>query len=354
MDSGAPKLLLVVTSNKRRGAEVLGERLAAGLSDMGWLVEAVSLTRSRDSSTVNVEPLTEIDPAAQGRFSRSIVRALRQRLTSFSPDVVLANGGSTLRYGALATLGRPTPLAYTAIGESSYWIRSGLSRTANRALLRRTATIIAVSQRTMDQLVELDGTLAGRVSVVRPGLPETTLDTPPSENSGPLRLVQVGSLSSEKDPALALEAVAQVPDVMLRFVGSGPLEAGLAERADELDLTDRVEFFGSVDDVFPHFFWADALLLTSKTEGLPGVVLEAAATSTPTLGVDVGGVGEAIENGVTGLVVDRNVGSLVGAIASLDRVDLREMGDAARVRVETDFALKDTIRRYSEILSGLI
>jgi len=137
-------------------------------------------------------------------------------------------------------------------------------------------------------------------------------------------------------------------------VGSGPLEARLAERADELGLADRVDFIGSVDDVYPHLLWADALLLTSKTEGLPGVVLEAAATSTPTVGVDVGGVGEAIKSGVTGLVVDRDVEALVAAIETLDHAELRNMGDAARKHVETEFAFDQTVQRYSEILSGLI
>jgi len=346
-------LLLVLASNKRRGAEVLGERLAGGLVDTGWQVDVVSLTTTRDPVTVNAEPLTGIDAAAQGRFRPQLARALRARISSFSPQVVLANGGSTLRYSVLAMVGMAVPLVYTAIGEPAYWVRAGLSRTINRVLLRQTNAIVAVSRRTKDQLVDLDAALSERISVVRPGLPEISVDAGASTGSGPLRLVQVGSLSPEKDPMLSLDVVANVPDVRLRFVGSGPLQKELAQRTEELGLTDRVEFVGPVDDVTSHFAWADALLLTSATEGLPGVVLEAAAASTPAVGVDVGGVGEAITDGATGVVVDRNIESLVAAVQALDRVELREMGDAARTRVQVEFGFDETVSRYSEILSDL-
>ena len=352
-NSRSPRLLLVLASNKRRGAEVLGERLAEGLSSVGWLVNTVCLTQTDDTVTVKAEPLTNVDAATQGRFHPSLVRALRACVDSFSPDVVLANGGSTLRYSVLAMVGMTVPLAYTAIGEPTYWVRAGLSRMLNRVLLRRTGVIVAVSRRTRDQLVELDAALSDRISVVRPGLPESFLDAESSTGSGPLRLVQVGSLSLEKDPMLSLDVVAHVPDVRLRLVGSGPLQEELAQRTRELGLSARVEFLGPVDDVTPHFAWADALLLTSVTEGLPGVVLEAAAASTPAVGVDVGGVGEAIADGVTGVVVNRDVESLVAAVQVLDRVELREMGDAARTRVQVEFGFDETVSRYSEILSDL-
>jgi glycosyltransferase involved in cell wall biosynthesis len=133
------------------------------------------------------------------------------------------------------------------------------------------------------------------------------------------------------------------------------LEEELREAATTLDITERVAFAGSVADVVPHLQWADVLILTSRSEGLPGAILEASAAAVPTVAVDVGGVGEAVLDGVSGYVTKRSADELAAALTGLDsdRQRLREMGEAARRHVFSEFLLDDIIDRYAELLASL-
>jgi glycosyltransferase involved in cell wall biosynthesis len=352
----APRVLLVTATDRRRGAEVFTERLRTGLTAHGWIVDAVSLTKSNDDRRVDVDPLTDVDSARPGRFNRRISRALRQRIMAFRPDLVLANGGSTLRYGALATLRTTPPLAYIAIGEPEYWIRSASARVANRWMLRRTSRVLAVCEATARQLLILEPSLAGRIHVTYTGVPdEMFIDRVPDEE-GPIRVVMLGSLSQEKDPLLALRGVAAVPGAVIRFVGAGPLMDLVRDEAKLIGIDDRVELVGSVEDVRPHLQWATVLLLTSQTEGLPAAILEAGAASVPAVAVDVGGVREAVIDGETGIVADRTEEGIAKALSGLaaDRELARRMGHAAQAHVRERFAMERIITGYEARLAEVL
>ncbi len=349
-----PRVLIVTATDRRRGAEVFTERLATGLPAHGWVVDAVSLTTSGDARRVAIECLTGVESSRPGRLNRHIAQALTQRIKDFQPDLVLANGGSTLRYAALATLRTTPPMVYIAIGEPDYWIRSGPARVANRWMLRRAIRVFAVCEATSRQLLDLEPSLAGKVDVTYTGVPEEMFRSRSGRDVGPLRAVVVGSLSDEKDPLLALRSVASVPDAVARFVGSGPLMDQVRNEARLMGIVNRIEMTGAVDDVSPHFEWADVLLLTSRTEGLPAAILEAGASSVPAVAVDVGGVREAVLDGETGFVVGRDSGDgLTKALTSLaaDHDLTHRLGLAAQAHVRSRFAMSHVISGYAERLA---
>jgi glycosyltransferase involved in cell wall biosynthesis len=357
-EAAASRVLIVTATDRRRGAEVFTERLGEGLARRGWIVDTVSLTRSGDTRRVDVDCLTDVDSARPGRLNRRIARAFRQRIEDFQPDIVVANGGSTLRYGALATLRSKAPLVYIAIGEPDFWIRSAASRMANRWMLNRVTRVLAVCDATSRQLLQLDPSLAGRINVTYTGVPDELFTVRPGDgDGGRLRVVMVGSLSDEKDPLFALRSAAQVPGVVLRFVGAGPLMDRVRAEAHELGVAENVEMVGAVEDVIPHLTWANLLLLTSTTEGLPGAVLEAGAASVPAVAVDVGGVREAISDGVTGIVVDRDDDQgLVRALRTLaaDPDLVRRMGRAARLHIKERFAMDHIVSGYAARLAEVL
>lgn len=353
----AARVLIVTATDRRRGAEVFTERLGEGLTGHGWLVQTVSLTSSGDGRRVEVEPLTEVSSSRPGRLNRRISRALAGRIEEFAPDIVLANGGSTLRYGALATLSSEAPLVYIAIGEPKYWIRSAVPRAANRWMLGRVTMVLAVCEATKQQLLELAPTLAGRVHVTYTGVPDEMFTVRRSTLEGPLRVVMIGSLSDEKNPLLALRSIARVPAALLRLVGGGPLMDRLRDEVEMLGLSERVDLIGAVDDVVPHLEWANVLLLTSHTEGLPGAVLEAGAASVATVALDVGGVREAVSHEVSGIVVDPgNEGDVVAALSRLagDPELVRRMGRAARLHMKERFAMDHIISGYAARLEEVL
>jgi len=352
-------VLVLVASNRRRGAEVFGERLTAGLSGLGWQVDFVALQSVASDRVVGASPLSDRENV--GRLDMSTIRMLRHRLASNPPSVILANGGATLRYAvaARATLRSRPVLAYASIGEPRYWLRSAGHTRFQGFLHRRARVILAVSQMTRTQLVDDLHVDKARVHVAHTGVaPEYFVG--PAEPHPELRVVFLGSLSNEKDPESALDVVDRLQrsrDVSMRFVGDGPLADDLAAKVRTSALGDVVHFTGSVSDVTPHLQWADVLILTSRTEGLPGAALEAAAASVPVVAYDVGGTSETMIDGKTGILVDAgNSDAMVTAIERLagDRETMSSMGRAARKFVEQGFTLDQAIKRYDAILSETI
>jgi glycosyltransferase involved in cell wall biosynthesis len=349
-------VLIVVASNRRRGAEVFGEQLSDGLAQLGWDVDFVALQSVDSDRVVGAVPLS--DHEGLGRLDVATVRLLRQRIASTNPTVILANGGPTLRYtvAARATLRHRPVLAYASIGEPRYWLRSRGHTLLQKFLHRRVDVVLAVSQMTKTQLVDDLHVGESRVHVAHTGVASEHFIDSDDEHEG-LRIVFLGSLSNEKNPQGAfrvVEALDKDHDVSMRFVGDGPLAGDLAAQVRTSSLGGTVSFTGSVNDVMPHLRWADVLILTSLSEGLPGASLEAGAASVPVVAYDVGGTSETMIDGRTGILVEAgDENAMVAAVGGLamDSTRTSEMGQAARMFVEENFTLDKAIKRYDAILS---
>lgn len=357
---GPGKIMLVVSSNRRRGAEVFGERLTSGLRARGWNASMASLTTDRDGPFVEAVPVSPRSTSDLGGLKRDVVTSLRNHLRAERPDVVFANGGATLKYVAAAIVGLPRAptIVYASIGEPRYWLRGMRHRLLHRFLHSRADWIVAVSQMTADQLVSDLGVDPTKVRVAHTGIPADFLDVERSHDAGDdtLHLMFLGALSKEKDPLSALDLLDRLPpelNATLRFVGAGPMTAQVEQAIVDRDLTERVEMVGSVLDVRPHLAWADALILTSQTEGFPGAVLEAAAAGVPTFGFAAGGTAETMIPGSTGVVVPvGDLDALANAIAAAasERDTLRSMGDGARRLVSERFLVEHSVSRHHDLL----
>jgi glycosyltransferase involved in cell wall biosynthesis/ribosomal protein S18 acetylase RimI-like enzyme len=349
-DERLPRILIVVTSNARRGAEVFGSQLCDGLRERGWRSTIVALgSAPSGGATLPVETLG----SSVAGLDRTVLARLRQRVRTERPDVVLANGGATLRYVVAATAGmRRRPLiVYGSIGEPMYWVRNEVHRRLLREQLRRVDAVFAVSNATRRQLVEQVGVAAEKVAVASTGVSSrwTDLDTEPGV--GPFRLLWVGSMTEEKDPLLARDAFVGADlgsDAELRFVGEGPLRSVVVEGSPP-----GVTAIGSVDDVAPHLEWASALVLSSKTEGLPGVALEALGAGIPVIATDVGGVSDVVISGKTGVTVpagDRVALSRAMEHLAREPEQRAAMGRAGRELVSSEYLLERSFDRYDSLL----
>lgn len=143
-----------------------------------------------------------------------------------------------------------------------------------------------------------------------------------------------------------------------RFVIAGEEAAGPdAVTPEWLEQQDGVEYAGRLADVRPLLAEADVFLFPSfYREGVPRVLLEAAATGLPAVAFDVPGVREAVRDGETGyLVPDRDVDALADRVAGLlaDRARRQAMGHAARRLAETSFDVREIERRYLEVYRAL-
>ena len=153
-------------------------------------------------------------------------------------------------------------------------------------------------------------------------------------------IVHVGRLVEKKGTAMLLRALAMLPEAKLAIVGEGPLRRKLERLAGELGIAQRVQFLGALPHVETADWVARAWLLAvpsvtridGDSEGLPTVILEAAAMAVPTVGTRHGGIGEAVEEGESGfLVPERDPDALARRIGEvLASPDLRRrLGEGA-------------------------
>ena len=118
-------------------------------------------------------------------------------------------------------------------------------------------------------------------------------------------------------------------------------EASSKSLAAALGLSDRVRFLGDQSNVENLLGALDLVVLSSVTESMPNAVLEAMTTSRPVVATDVGGIRELVADGLTGYLVPvRNPDALAARILQILRNPQqgREMGRAARARVEREFS----------------
>ena len=225
-------------------------------------------------------------------------------------------------------------------------------------LLRRMDLHIAVAEVQKRYMVEIEGLPEDRIRVIYNGV-DTMAYRPgtPDERSAARRmlgvptggtvLMTVGSLKPLKGIDVLLRAVAPVlrtgDDVRLVLVGEGPDRAALETLSRELGVADRVVFAGLRDDVDAVLRAADVFVLSSHTEALPTVILEAAASGLPVIATQVGGVPELVEPGRSAIVVPPgDEGALRGALERvLSNAPLRaSLGARGRAIVEERFRIE--------------
>lgn len=121
-----------------------------------------------------------------------------------------------------------------------------------------------------------------------------------------VNLLYVGRLSEQKNLSLLFNALSRIDtkEYRLMLAGSGPEEAKLRDLANQLGITDRVNFLGNVDNVSTLLKEADVFVMSSAWEGLPIAQIEATLTGLPVLVTDVGGCSEIVEKVDNGMVVD--------------------------------------------------
>ncbi len=181
-----------------------------------------------------------------------------------------------------------------------------------------------------------------------PFSPFPALETPP-------RLLMVGRLSVQKNPLLAIRALALVRDRPweLRVIGDGPLRAEMEREVRANDLAARIRFLGWLDApaVGRAMSDADALLISSRSEGLPMAAIEALSHGLAIVSTRIGGVADIVEDGANGLLAEPTAESFAAALRKIltDPRALPAMRRASAARASR-FDLPVSVDAYEAIL----
>ena len=363
------RILHVVASRQRRGAEVFASSLVAALDRYG-IEQRVAVLRAKGSDGVGfaapIATLGDGKGLLPGGLHLEVgaVSRLRRLTRDFRPDVIQAHGGEPLKYVVASTGGRGRRVAYRRIGDSAQFRDSPVRERFFASLLRRTACVVAVAEVLREELVRRYRLDPAHVVTIPNGVdvssvkPRRSRDEVRAElglGSETSVVVSLGALTWEKDPLGHVDVVARAAEarpIMHAFVGDGALRSQLGRAISRRSPNYLPRLLGSRDDVGDLLAAADALLLASRTEGMPASVIEAGLAGLPVVGYALSGVPEVVVNGVTGRLERPGDGdALSRALVEVleDPQAGRTMGFRARERCRALFDMEVIAPRYMRL-----
>ncbi|HND53620.1 MAG TPA: glycosyltransferase [Pirellulaceae bacterium] len=360
------RVALVTTELGVGGAERNLVRLAVGLDRTRFEshVFALAAPPPQDRAALVAElEAAGITPRFLGATRKSqVCRAIRELATWFSDLRIDVAQSFLFHANVVAALaarraGVPRHLTGVRVADPSRW-RHRLERWTTR----RAERIVCVSQSVANFTRDIAGFPAAKLVVIPNGLDVSLYaDARPADPAslgvppGRRFLVAIGRLTFQKgfDWLLeqATELLSQLPDVDLVFVGDGPDRESLEARARELQASDRVRFAGWRSDLPRVLAASVGLLLPSRWEGMPNVLLEAMAAGKPVIAARVEGVEEVLGPlaAAQAYVPGSGADFLARAITIARDSHLAAMlGRANQERAMEEFSLATMVRRYEE------
>jgi glycosyltransferase involved in cell wall biosynthesis len=296
----------------------------------------------------------------------------RRELKRLRPAAFLGYTAKPNIWGSLAAQSLGIPVINNVSGLGTAFIRQGLLTrivtSLYRAAFRRSATVFFQNGEDRDLFVSRRIVAPDKAAL----LPGSGIDLErfaprPREGGGGGRFafLMVARLLWDKGVREYVEAArlvrAKFPEARFRLLGFLDAVNRTAVPRAEVDAwvaEGLIDYLGDAEDVRPFLADADCVVLPSYREGLPRVLLEAAAMGRPLIASDVPGCRHVAEEGVNGfLCAARDAGSLAGAMTRMLRLSAGEraaMGEAARARVEAEFDERLVVRRYLEAIEAAL
>ncbi len=360
------RIALVITELNVGGAERCLTQLAIGLDRKRFEPLVISIgprPSNEQEMLVNLleaaqVPVHFLNASSKWQLPIGVWR-LRKALDAFKPDVVQSFLFHADLLTRLAVGGRPCrSFMGLRVADPARW-RQRWERWA----ARRATAVVCVSEAVCDYARDEAGIKAEQLVVI-----PNAIDVEKQRSVKPLDLnslgvggsrraiLCVGRLHRQKGLEWLLETMPAVferlPDHDLFIVGTGPDETRLRSQTRELNVEERVHFLGWRDDV-PRLMAASSLLvLASRWEGMPNVVLEAMAAALPVVATNTHGVREllgaddnrqTVEFGDSDTLIDRL--SLFGR----DNELAVRIGAANRSRAAACFSLEGMVAEYESL-----
>jgi glycosyltransferase involved in cell wall biosynthesis len=169
--------------------------------------------------------------------------------------------------------------------------------------------------------------------------------------------IAVGRFEIAKDYPNMLRAFARVreryPRTTLLLVGKGSLQQETEALVESLGLEGHARFLGVRNDVSAVMGAADGYVMSSAWEGMPMVLLEAAAAGLPIVATRVGGNQEVVQDGESGFLVPprqpENLAEAMIRLMQFPELQRRSMGDRARAHVRANYGLDRVVERWEEL-----
>jgi glycosyltransferase involved in cell wall biosynthesis len=329
------------------GSEAHLLALLPRLRERGWDVRMLMLHENEPGAWDFARELTDrgvpldaiqvgadVDPVA---FTRLVAYLVRLRPAILHTHLVHADA-----YGLPAGSIARVPIRFSTKHGFNEFRESPYFGVADRTVAALAHVHIAISRGLARYLEEVEGFDGESFEIVHYGIDPDGEPEPPGD--GAPRLLCVGRLIPIKGHIVLLRAFAEakrtLPGLELDIAGRGPLEPALRALAGELGIGGSVNFLGHVTPIQTAIERSSVVVVPSMGEGFGMVALEAMERSRPVVAASIGGLGELVRDGETGLLVPPGEAEpLAAAIVQVagDAAVARRMGEAGRRRALSRF-----------------
>jgi glycosyltransferase involved in cell wall biosynthesis len=315
------------------------------------------------------------DPSAQsidlirvpsmGRSIRPIKDHLARKqldkiVADVKPDIIHTH---TFKAGYVIRMKKqPVPVIHTfhghLLGDPEFsGFKSKVIIEVERMLAKKSAKLVTVGRRVADELLEKRIGQGSQFVNIPPGVvavevtpKQQALKNLNLEDGGKPLVGWIARMTGVKNPMRALEVADALPDTHFVMAGGGDLLEEVKSKAPSnvsvIGWADAGDLFGA----------SDIILSTSENEGMPVALIEAQLAGKPVVATDVGSVSEVILNHETGIVTNKNTGSIASAVESLvlDKTTREEMGRLATARAQALFSVDRMINAHIELYKSIV
>lgn len=302
---------------------------------------------------------------AMGRSIRPIKDHLARKqldkiIADVKPDIIHTH---TFKAGYVIRMKKqPVPVIHTFHGHllddpEFSGFKSKVIVEVERMLAKKSAKLVTVGRRVADELLEQKIGHRSQYVNIPPGVVAVDV-TAKAQAIKNLNLLDNGTpivgwiarMTGVKNPIRALEVADVLPDTQFVMAGGGDLleqvKAAAPSNVSVVGWADAADLFGA----------SDIILSTSENEGMPVALIEAQLAGKPVVATDVGSVSEVILNHETGIVTNKNAGSIASAVESLilDKTTREEMGRLATARAQALFSVDRMINAHIELYKSIV
>ena len=311
------KVIQLIQKPQLRGAEMFASQLSECLQSEGHEVTMLTLFPGNAKLPFNGRFVNLNRPAKSRFFDYSGYKQIAQLIKTEKPDIIQANAGDTLKYAVFSKLlfGWKTPIVFRNANKMGDFINSFAKKIFNKFLVKNVSYVVSVSQNCETDFKQTFTYSPEKITTVPIGINKFNLSGKIPEDLKHIFvntniLVNVGSLVPEKNHRGLLQIFKQTkkifPQTKLIIIGDGFLRKELEKYAADNSIDSDIYFLGYRTDVVDIIASADAFVMPSHIEGLPGVILEAFYCRTPVIANNVGGIGEVVIPNKTGWLIDKD------------------------------------------------
>jgi glycosyltransferase involved in cell wall biosynthesis len=279
-------------SLEKGGAQHLVSQLHRGLRERGMESRIVALCDST-ADTIDAFSLNNISPY---NFKAFISTFQYIRKHCLSEDIIHVHLFPSIFYVSLAVrlLRWPGLLVCTEHNTSNRRRKHPMGKLIDRLTYSMYQKIYCISKGTMNALQSWMPSQSGKLKVVENGIKLQYKQFFKKNKKETIVIASVGRLHKQKNYEVAIRAIAMLKNIAIeyRIAGTGSEAASLKALCNQLDLNNKIKFYGYVDDIFIFLNQADIFLMPSSWEGFGLAVVEAMNSGLPIIASNVEGIKE--------------------------------------------------------------